>query len=216
MLTVYPCHVYGIGINLCYDMYLECCEGELDLRWKVEEKDRMTFSQFQLKLLEQMLTYDPHNELYAGNAKFRRNTQLPKKRRRSKDLAGEETFSDTRVTLHNLKAARQLPRFCSTIEDIRSILNQLLRRQISTYVRFVEKRPIGVADCVIYSIAYLTNAIGMVVGAHICITMISSLGWQGVTTLMCLERVTRRMDRGRRRTKSERNWPYGGQPVKQP
>ncbi len=52
-------------------MYLECCEGELDAQWKVEEKDRMTFLQFWFKRLEQMLTYDPQIELYAGNAKFR-------------------------------------------------------------------------------------------------------------------------------------------------
>jgi hypothetical protein len=69
----------------------------------------MTFLQFRLKLLEQILTYDPWNELYPGNAKFRRNTQLPKKRRRNKDLNGEETFPDTGVTLQNLIAAQQLP-----------------------------------------------------------------------------------------------------------
>jgi hypothetical protein len=58
----------------------------------------------------QMLTYDPRDELYAGNAKFRRIRQLPKKRRRSQDLSvGGETFPDTGVTLQNLKAARQLP-----------------------------------------------------------------------------------------------------------
>ena len=83
-------------------------------------------------------------------------------------------------------------------------------------MRVVEKRPIGVVYCVLFLFVYSTNAIGMVVGAHFHITMISSLGWQGVTTLMCLERVTRRMGRGRQRTKSKRNWPYGNQPVKQP
>jgi hypothetical protein len=85
----------SMGLFVSYDMYLECCEGELDARWMAEEKDRMTFLKFQLKLSEQMLTYDPWNELYAGNAKFRCNTQLPKKRRRSKDSTGEETFPDT-------------------------------------------------------------------------------------------------------------------------
>ncbi len=87
-------HAMSMGIIACYDMYLECCEGELDARWKVEEKDRMTFLQFQLKLSEQMLTYDLRNELYAGNTKFRCITQLLKKRRRSKDLTVEETFPD--------------------------------------------------------------------------------------------------------------------------
>jgi hypothetical protein len=81
------------------------------------------FSQFWLKLSEQMFSYDPWNELYAGDAKFRCITQLLKKRRRSKGVTGEETFPDTGVTLHNLKAARQLPWFCLTIEISRSILN---------------------------------------------------------------------------------------------
>jgi hypothetical protein len=74
-------HAMSMQITACYDMYLECCEGELDAQWKVEEKDRKAFLQFQSKLLEQMLTYDPRNEFYAGNGKFRCNTKLPKKRR---------------------------------------------------------------------------------------------------------------------------------------
>jgi hypothetical protein len=60
-----------MGIIACYNMYLECCEGELDAQWKVEEKNRMTFLHFWLNLSEQMLTNDPQNALYAGNAKFR-------------------------------------------------------------------------------------------------------------------------------------------------
>jgi hypothetical protein len=39
-------HVMSMGIFACYNMYLECCEGKLDARWMVEEKDRMTFLQF--------------------------------------------------------------------------------------------------------------------------------------------------------------------------
>ena len=60
-------HAMSMGIIACYNMYLECCEGELNAQWKVEEKNRMTW----LKLSEQMLTYDPRNALYAGNAKVR-------------------------------------------------------------------------------------------------------------------------------------------------
>jgi hypothetical protein len=39
-------HAMSMGIIACYNTYLECCEGELDALWKVEEKDRMTFLQF--------------------------------------------------------------------------------------------------------------------------------------------------------------------------
>jgi hypothetical protein len=75
-----------------------------------------------------MLTYDPQNELYASNAKFRRNTQLPKKRRRNKDSTGEETFPDTGVTLHNLKAAWQLTRFCLMMEDIQKHFESITKK----------------------------------------------------------------------------------------
>jgi hypothetical protein len=199
-------YAMSMGIIVCFNMYLECSEGELDARWKVEEKDRMVFLQLQLKLSEQMLTYDLRNELYAGDIKFRHNTQLPKKRKRSKDLTGEETFPYTGVTLHNLKLARQLPQFCSTIEDIQKHFESICKKTNQYTCEVCGKSPIGDVDCVRYSVVYSTNAIGMVVGVHFYITMISSLGWQGVTTLMCLERVGR-MNRGRQRTKSKGTGP---------
>jgi hypothetical protein len=116
-------HAMTMGIVACYDMYQECCSGELDESWKVEQKEMMTYSEFLCKLSEQMLTYDPRNMAYAGDEKFRLYTQLPKKRRRSKDLTvsvSEDTsFPDTGVTVDNLKLARTQNRFCTTIEDLR-------------------------------------------------------------------------------------------------
>jgi hypothetical protein len=35
----------SMGIIVCYNMYLECCENELDAQWKVEENNRMMFLQ---------------------------------------------------------------------------------------------------------------------------------------------------------------------------
>jgi hypothetical protein len=69
------------------------------------QQDRMSFSQFRLRLSEQMLRYDPSNGLYAGNNKFRRTTHMHKMRRKgSKDFSAEE-FPETGVTLTNLRAA---------------------------------------------------------------------------------------------------------------
>lgn len=112
-------HAMSMGIVACYDMYHECCSGDLDESWKVNEKERMSYSEFLLKLSEQMLTYNPSNGVYAGDEKFRLMTKLPKKRRRSKDLT-DEIFPETGVTLANLNIARTLPRFCKTIHDIQS------------------------------------------------------------------------------------------------
>jgi len=70
-------HAMSIGIIACYDMYKECCEGELDASWKISEKHRMTYLEFKLKLSKQMLFYDPRKEVYAGDNKFRICTQQP-------------------------------------------------------------------------------------------------------------------------------------------
>jgi hypothetical protein len=41
-----------MGIVAAYDMYKECCDGLLDAPWKVDEKDRMSYSEFRMKLLK--------------------------------------------------------------------------------------------------------------------------------------------------------------------
>jgi hypothetical protein len=48
-----------MSIVAAYDMYKECCDGLLDATWKVDEKDRMLYSEFCMKLSNQMLEYDP-------------------------------------------------------------------------------------------------------------------------------------------------------------
>ncbi len=73
-------HAMFMGIVACYDMYHECCSGDLDESWKVNETERMSYPEFPLKLSEQMLTYNPSNGVYAGDEKFRLMTKLPKTR----------------------------------------------------------------------------------------------------------------------------------------
>jgi hypothetical protein len=52
-------YVQSMSIVAAYDMYKECCDGLLDATWKVDEKDRMSYSEFRMKLSNQMLEYDP-------------------------------------------------------------------------------------------------------------------------------------------------------------
>ncbi len=68
-------HVISLGIIAAFDMYLECCEGELDESWFVEEKKRMLFRLFRLQLAKQMVNYDPSKGMYPGNEKMRAYTQ---------------------------------------------------------------------------------------------------------------------------------------------
>ena len=62
-------------------MYQEWCDGELDALWAIPIKKRMSFTEFRIKLSEQMLQYDPHNNRYCGDNKFRGYTQQHKLRR---------------------------------------------------------------------------------------------------------------------------------------
>jgi len=119
-------HAMTMGIVACYDMYKECCSGTLDPSWMVPAKKMMSYSDFLCRLSEQMLTYDPRNKMYAGDEKFRLNTQMPKKRRKSHELSvGEESFPDTGVTAANLRKARTLPRFCTTIDQLREHFQEM-------------------------------------------------------------------------------------------
>ncbi len=63
-------HAKSMGIIASYDMYNECCDGLLDASWAIPKKKWMGFTEFRIKLLEQMLKYDPRDNCYAGDDKF--------------------------------------------------------------------------------------------------------------------------------------------------
>jgi hypothetical protein len=63
-------HAKSMGIIAAYDMYSECCDGLLDASRAIPKKKRMGFTEFRIKLLEQMLKYDPRDNCYAGYDKF--------------------------------------------------------------------------------------------------------------------------------------------------
>ena len=45
-------HALAMAIIAAYDMYTECCEGNLDSDWCINEKSRMSFRSFRLALSE--------------------------------------------------------------------------------------------------------------------------------------------------------------------
>ena len=83
-------HALLIAVIAAYDMYVECCEGGLDPEWFVKEKDRMSFRDFRLELSHQMLTYNPKDQLYLGNANFRSVTGKEKERQADRIGRGGE------------------------------------------------------------------------------------------------------------------------------
>lgn len=107
-------HCMAMVVVAAYDMYKECCEGKLDAEWYVPEGQRMDFRKFRLLLSEQMLEYDPTDNKYPGDDKFRVVTQQPKKRRKSQSTGSASVSSDG-VTAESLNAAKS-GRICTTID----------------------------------------------------------------------------------------------------
>ena len=69
----------GMAIVVTYDIYKECCEGELSCEWKIEQP--VDFFTFRDILSKQMCEYDSKNQKYPGDEKMRSVTILSKKRR---------------------------------------------------------------------------------------------------------------------------------------
>jgi hypothetical protein len=68
-------HAKKLAISVAYDMYLECCEGDLDEDWFIKEKSRMTFHDFRENLSTQMMKYDPSQNKYKGDIFMRKITK---------------------------------------------------------------------------------------------------------------------------------------------
>ena len=50
-------HAKSLVIATAYDMYKECCEGTLDLDWKVSTRSMLSFNDFQQRLGKQLIQY---------------------------------------------------------------------------------------------------------------------------------------------------------------
>ena len=65
-------HGKSLAVVVAYDMYLECCEGNLKPGWKIDAP--VTFWRFREKLPEQMLQYDARERRYPGDEFMRQST----------------------------------------------------------------------------------------------------------------------------------------------
>ena len=111
-------HYLSMAVTSAYDMYIECCEGNLDQSWLVEEKDRASFSVFRQVLSDQMLQYDPRNDKLPGDKKLRRSTQQHKKRRRDGSSTQSLTgYDGNGLNVHNVKSAKLNSRFCKDMDE---------------------------------------------------------------------------------------------------
>jgi hypothetical protein len=115
-------HAQSLGVIAAYDMYIECCEGNLDASWAIDVKNRMTFAQFRTKLSEQMLCYNPVDNLYPGDNAFRISTRMPKARRKSGENGDARVGigpSADGVTMEQYQFTLGSGRLCTTVDEIR-------------------------------------------------------------------------------------------------
>ena len=90
-------HCLALVIVLAYDLYIECCEGKIELGWKIEKP--VDYHTFREKLAKQLLSYSPLNHKYPGDEKMRANTSKPRAKRAASKTTGE-------ITLRQIKKAK--------------------------------------------------------------------------------------------------------------
>ena len=89
-------HGLAMAIVVAHDVYLECCEGELDPSWHTENV--MDFHTFRDRLSQQGLTYRPSNQKYKGDKFMRSATAISsssKRRKTTRSLTKKRGRSDT-------------------------------------------------------------------------------------------------------------------------
>ena len=120
-------HFLAMGVVAAYDMYIECCEGELNQEWYIEPRDRMGFRDFRLALSEQMIVYDSKKSHLPGDKSFRAFTRCPK---RIRDQDRELAYEQDGLTLENFRKAKAHtrltpPRLCGDLTHIIQHLGSL-------------------------------------------------------------------------------------------
>ena len=107
-------HALSIGVLAAYDMYNECCDGDLVSDWKIEKRKRMSFAVFRQTLSQQMLEYNPANVKYMGDELTRIVTQVNQKKRRLKSDACSRKmvqYDEGGMNVQNYRKAMSSERF---------------------------------------------------------------------------------------------------------
>jgi len=118
-------HGKKLAVIVAYDIYLECCEGNLVATWKCTP---VSFYCFREALGKQMLSYSPTNQHHPGDKGMRACARQPKVHRNmSSVMSGESTrtasslSSSTTSTPHGInKNKRDMAgnRLCGFIDDL--------------------------------------------------------------------------------------------------
>lgn len=114
-------HAHAMVIAVAYDIYIECCEGEIEEEWKVEKP--VSSWDFQRILSMQMLTYLPSKVKYPGDEKMRAVTVSPKRKRNSNLYDRKVSMGQLRVATRSVKSrgCGDLDKLCRHVNSIESI-----------------------------------------------------------------------------------------------
>ena len=105
-------HGFAMVIVLAYGLYEECCEGKIELEWKIDDNKKLDYFQFRSRLSMQMLTYTPKKMLYPGDDKMRAVTSIPREKRGGKRLG--------QVSIAQVKKAKRwgTSRLCGNVDKL--------------------------------------------------------------------------------------------------
>jgi len=115
-------HGKALAVVVAYDMYLECCTGNLVPAWKTAP---VTFYRFREVLAKQMLTYSPTKREYPGDERMRACTQQSKKKRVTSttsvntalsSVSSSEYTTDSGINSSSLDSAGS--RLCGFLDDL--------------------------------------------------------------------------------------------------
>jgi hypothetical protein len=126
-------HALSIAVIAAYDMYIECCEGGLDSEWFVEEKERLSFRDFRMRLSESMIEYDPRKQMYRGDEAFRKVTKLGRRKREDSQKKSYWKGERGGVSVENFKIAKTSTRYspsrlCGPLDDLEKHMQSIVRR----------------------------------------------------------------------------------------
>mmetsp|Transcript_19746 Transcript_19746/g.42879 ORF Transcript_19746/g.42879 Transcript_19746/m.42879 type:complete len:324 (+) Transcript_19746:1794-2765(+) len=126
-------HCLSMAIIAAYDMYIECCEGDLDGDWRIPETSRMSFRVFRLTLSEQMLKYNPKYNNLPGDEHFRAWTRRPKRKRDISVASTASYIPGDGVSVQNFKKAKEesrhkTPRLCGDLRHIKKHLASIKKQ----------------------------------------------------------------------------------------
>jgi len=124
-------HGLAMAIVAAFDMYVECCEGELDSDWFIPKKERRSFQDYRLLLSQQMLRYSPKDKALPGDEFFRAWTRRTKRQREktstSSNVSVSKSYSTGGVSIGNCKKAklasrRLTPWLCGDLTHVKKHL----------------------------------------------------------------------------------------------